>query len=291
MRAALNNRLPDGVRVGYGTVYLHTDRGIAALERLAASDQWDRGHALGVGVLAVLMAAAAALVGAAAVAAIRSPTPTAATEPQNMVAVPGVNDLMPLAAAGWILGALLLATVVHEAGHALGALREGVAVDELGVVLLAGVVPIAAYVLPDEDQLEASTLGSRAKILSAGVLNNAALAALGIGLTLASRSVDLVAAYDVYFGWLGSGAAPTNADVASLGALTNALWWTVFINANLAFVNALPVKALDGGRVFEDVVEAISIPRVGHRAAAWSATVLVFGAFVTTVVAPEVLAG
>jgi len=290
MRQALNDRLPDGIRVGYGTVYLHTDRGIAALERLAASDRWDRWHALGVGVLSVLMAAATALVGAAAVAAIQNPTPSAATEPQNMVAVPGVNDLMPVAAAGWILGALLLATIVHEGGHALGALREGIGVDELGVVLLAGVVPIAAYVLPDEDQLEASNLASRMRVLSAGVLNNAALAVVGIGLAVALPTVDLIAAYDVYFGWLDGGSPPTNADVGALGALSNAVWWTVFINANLAFVNALPVKALDGGRVFAGVVETVSLPRVDERAVAWSATLLVLGAFVTTVVAPEVLA-
>lgn len=289
MRAALNDRLPDGVRLGYGTVYLHTTRGIQTLKRIAKSGLWDRWHTLGVAVLGVLMAASTMLIGAAAISALRNPTPTAATDAQNLVAVPGVNDLMPLAAAGWVLGALILATVIHEGGHALAAVREGIGIEEMGVVLVAGIIPIAAYVLPDEDQLAASGLWSRARVLSAGVLNNMALTLVAIGVA-SILPVDLVAAYNVYFGWLGSGVPPTSADVVALGALTNAIWWTAFINVNLAFVNALPVKALDGGRVFEGVVEAASLPRLDGRAVAWSSTTLVLVAFVTTVVAPEVLA-
>ncbi|KAJ1481232.1 hypothetical protein T484DRAFT_1808211 [Baffinella frigidus] len=62
--------------------------------------------------------------------------------------LPGVN--LPLSHGAFLLAAVFISLVVHEAGHAMAAGAEGVRVLAAGVFLTGGVIP-GAYILLDPD--------------------------------------------------------------------------------------------------------------------------------------------
>lgn len=96
--------------------------------------------------------------------------PLAANE---ILVIPGVNPFVPL----WYgLVALIVTLVVHEGGHGILARANGMRVKSLG--LLVAVVPIGAFVEPDEDDLKAAPRRRRLRVFSAGPGVNLAFAAL-----------------------------------------------------------------------------------------------------------------
>lgn len=258
VETACNERLPPFLKVGLLTLYAFSTRGESHVDRVADRGPWRRWHDLGVGILVACGLGAVAAVGWVAIIALTTDAEsTAANDPQNMVAIPGVNEFMPLAAAGYVVLGLLVATVVHEGGHAISLRVDDLPIDELGVALLFGVVPLAAYVKPTE-AVDDAPARARLRLFAAGVANNVAVTVLVV-LGFLVVGLDTVAdAYLVYFGWLYTAAAPPTAtDVASLGVVVNTLFWVGFMNANLALFNALPIWPLDGGKVFRIGVEEL----------------------------------
>jgi membrane-associated protease RseP (regulator of RpoE activity) len=91
----------------------------------------------------------------------------------EILVIPGVNPFVPL----WYgLIALALTLVVHEGGHGVLARANGMRVKSLG--LLVAVVPIGAFVEPDEDDLKASSRRQRLRVFAAGPAVNIGTAAL-----------------------------------------------------------------------------------------------------------------
>jgi membrane-associated protease RseP (regulator of RpoE activity) len=260
IKRSVDERLPDGVRLGAFALYLHTRRGLPVVDRVAAWDGWDRYHDVGVAVLVGLQAVVVGLIALTAwIALTGSMEPTAANDPKNAVAIPGVNEFMPLSAAVYVVAGLVLATGIHELGHAVACRREGVRVEEWGVALLLGVIPVAGYVLPDEDGIERASVRTRLRVFSVGVFNNVLVAAVALGALLTPLTADPVAVYVEYFGWALTGATPPSAaSIAALGPVSNLLFWTAFLSANVALINALPIGILDGGRVLKLLVDRAS---------------------------------
>jgi membrane-associated protease RseP (regulator of RpoE activity) len=79
---------------------------------------------------------------------IDTPEPGPANAPQNILAIPGVNEYIPFV-WGWI--ALVVAMVVHEFGHAILAKVENIKVKSLGLLLIP--VPVGAFAELDEEEL------------------------------------------------------------------------------------------------------------------------------------------
>lgn len=251
---AVNERLPPWATVDLVSLRIHTRRGAGTLDSVAEYRAWDAWHDLGVGVVLALQIALVPLIGLVAANALSRSEPTPMNDPANAVVVPGVNEFMPVAVAGYVIAALVVATAVHEVAHAVAFRRAGVRLQEWGVVLLAGVVPIAGYALPGEE-IEFAPARSRTRIYSAGVLANLVLAVVSFAGLLLPSTASPVAAYLTYFGWgLTGGAPPTASAVASLGVVSNLLFWSAFLNVNLAVTNALPIGILDGGRVLKVVL-------------------------------------
>jgi len=206
-------------------------------------------------------------------------------DPANAVAIPGLNEFMPLAVGGDVV----LATAVHEGAHAVACRREGIPVEEWGVALLGWVLPVAAYVLPG-DELDAAPPRSRIRVFAAGVLVNLVLGAIALAGLFAPPTAGPVEAYLTYFGWvLVGGSPPTAASVGALGPATNLLFWTALLSGNLAAMNALPVGVLDGGRVLGTVLRhaAPSLERSPDSAVA---AVRVVGGVTLALVAVTLLA-
>ncbi len=91
---------------------------------------------------------------------------------------PGIGLAIPGTSFGGIhiplvegIIALIIALLVHEGAHGVVALQENVPVDEGGLLLL-GMLPIGAYVEPDEKELKTKSTRSTARIMAAGPMAN-----------------------------------------------------------------------------------------------------------------------
>ncbi len=258
VESAVNDRLPDPLKLGFCTLYVHSTRDVAPFDRIAGHRWWTRWTDLSVGVLLALQVTGVAVVAVAAVRALGQTHATALNDPVNTVAVPGLNAFMPLASTPYVVAALVVATVVHEAGHAVACRAEDLPVAEYGVALLLGVVPLAGYVLPG-DELDDAPVRSRMRVYAVGVFHNLLVAAAAFGLLLTPLTASPTEAFVAYFGWAAvGGSAPTAATVASLGVLTNLAFWLALLNVNFGLLNALPVSVLDGGRVLSLSLESLS---------------------------------
>ncbi|VEL23488.1 unnamed protein product [Protopolystoma xenopodis] len=92
--------------------------------------------------------------------------------------MPGVN--LPLSHLGFYMLTLLICAILHEAGHALAALRERVRLHGFGIFLL-GVYP-GAFVNLDRNDLQSLSPVRQLRIYCAGVWHNAVIVFLSIAL-------------------------------------------------------------------------------------------------------------
>ncbi len=99
---------------------------------------------------------------------IQRPPLTAANDLKNVLAIPGVNDFIPFTIAVWL--GLLATMVVHEFGHAILCRVEGIRVKSMGVLM--AVIPIGAFVEPDEEDQEKTKGLAKMRMFGAGITNN-----------------------------------------------------------------------------------------------------------------------
>ncbi len=109
------------------------------------------------------------------------PEPTQIIAPQNILLIPGVNEFVPGTVAVWL--ALVITLVVHEFGHGILSRVEGIRVKAAGVLL--AVIPIGAFVEPDEEELEKASRGAKMRMYGAGITNNFVVGLLSIFLMIA----------------------------------------------------------------------------------------------------------
>ncbi len=123
------------------------------------------------GVLMVVVVSAfmtLALVLAVPQLVVHTPEPTGIYDPRNILAIPGVNQAIPVTAA--VVFGLLLTIIIHEFGHAILARVEDMRVRSMG--LLIAVIPIGAFVEPDEADVDAAKGMPKIRMFGAGITNN-----------------------------------------------------------------------------------------------------------------------
>ena len=165
--------LPASVNVSGPLTTIHTKRGREFLDRLSKPKRFWRAFAnVGVGVALVVMAGTFLLLVAQGIAMLHSPPEqTAFQSPQNVLVIPGVNEFLPLSVAPEIVAGLLIGLVVHEGGHGLLCRVEDIDINSMGVVLFT-ILPIGAFVEPDEESARETDRGARTRMFAAGVTNN-----------------------------------------------------------------------------------------------------------------------
>jgi membrane-associated protease RseP (regulator of RpoE activity) len=175
--------LPEYVRLQGPLVTMHTKRGRAFLDWLARPRRfWRAWSNVGVGIALVFMTGTFLLLLLQGVTILRNPpAPTAVNQPQNYLVVPGVNQFLPLSVAPEIVFGLLVGLVVHEGGHGLLCRVEDIDIESMGLVFLT-VVPIGAFVEPDEESQRRADRGGRTRMFAAGVTNNFVVTALAFAL-------------------------------------------------------------------------------------------------------------
>lgn len=88
--------------------------------------------------------------------------------PQNLLLIPGINEFVPSTFAVWF--GLIFAIVIHEFGHGLLSRVENIKVKSTGILAL--VIPIGAFVEPDEEDVANSSLPTKLRLYAAGITNN-----------------------------------------------------------------------------------------------------------------------
>lgn len=101
------------------------------------------------------------------------PPATGIHDPRNILAIPGLNQAIPFTLAVWI--GLLGTILIHELGHGILARVEEMRVKSMGVLL--AVLPIGAFVEPEEEDVEKASGISRIRMFGAGIANNLVAAA------------------------------------------------------------------------------------------------------------------
>jgi len=96
-----------------------------------------------------------------------------APRPELLLGVPGLNPIIPI---GYGILGLVVAIVFHEFFHGILARVAKVRLQSLGVLLF--IVPIGAFVEPDEDELKKLPRRKRARLFAAGPTINILLALL-----------------------------------------------------------------------------------------------------------------
>jgi membrane-associated protease RseP (regulator of RpoE activity) len=183
MAVSARGLLPASLRVAGPILTVHTERGKAFLDRLAAPRRfWRAWGNFGVGLAIVIMVGSFFGVLLSAVSALSDPGAVGGiTRPQDALVIPGVNRFLPWAAAVDILIGLLVGLVVHEGGHGLLCRVEDIEIDSMGVALLA-FIPLGAFVQPDEASQERADRGGKTRMFAAGVTNNFLVTLVSFGL-------------------------------------------------------------------------------------------------------------
>ena len=90
----------------------------------------------------------------------------------NLLAIPGVNDFIPLTFA--VIFGLIFAMAIHELGHGILARVEGMKVNSTGLIFF--VIPLGAFVEPDEEDVEKAKGMPKIRMFGAGIANNLVVA-------------------------------------------------------------------------------------------------------------------
>ncbi|MFD1684006.1 site-2 protease family protein [Halobellus litoreus] len=165
--------LPSSVRIQGPFTTVHTKRGRDFIDWIATPKRfWRAWTNLGVGATLVIMAGMFFFLLVQGIAIARNPpAPSSVNQPQNFLVIPGVNDFLPLSVAPEIIFGLLVGLVVHEGGHGILCRVEGIDIDSMGVFLFT-IIPLGAFVQPDEESQREASRGGRTRMFAAGVTNN-----------------------------------------------------------------------------------------------------------------------
>jgi Zn-dependent protease len=144
-----------------------------------------------------------------------------------MPLIPGVT--IRVSSMPWFLAAAGVVILLHELGHGVMCVVEGVEVKS--AALLLAVLTFGGAVEPDEEGVKAATLMSKLRIFAIGSLVNLVTALV------------VVTLYSAFGGGLP----------AWIGVFLN---WVFFLSVNLAMVNMLPVYPLDGGQMARVYLES-----------------------------------
>lgn len=148
-------------------VMWRTGRGRDMIDKLAKPSRFWRGYAaLGKGIVVVVMIAIMALLVWEAFLVSNIPADQAPSL-NMLIGLPGINPIIPI---GYGILGLVVAVVIHEFAHGILTVVGKMKVKALGVLFL--VVPMGAFVEPDEEALEKVEKKKRTSVYAVGPATN-----------------------------------------------------------------------------------------------------------------------
>ncbi len=156
---------------------IRTQRGKGTLEKLSKPKRaWNAFGDLGVIVVLLFMALMTLFMVWTLNFIVRNSSQVEPLSASEIFVIPGVNPFIPL----WYgLIGLIVTLIVHEGGHGVLARANDLKVKSLG--LLYAIVPIGAFVEPDEDELKETTRRKRLRVFAAGPMVNIVVALITLG--------------------------------------------------------------------------------------------------------------
>lgn len=148
-----------------------TEKGKKLIDRISERKNfWKNYGSLGIVIVAICMVIILFLVVWSAILASSIPKESAPS-PRMVLGIPGINPLIPI----WygILG-LAVAIIIHEFSHGILARVADIKVKTLGLIFL--VVPMGAFVEPDEEEMQELSKVKRDRIYAVGPTSNVILA-------------------------------------------------------------------------------------------------------------------
>ena len=148
---------------------IRSNKGLDALEKISKPRKFWRAYGeVSLWVCYLAMAAVAFVVILAFISAILSPPTQEAPSPSELVALPGLNPMIPL---GWGAIAFISALVIHELGHGILARAHGMRVRSFGLLQL-GPLPLGAFAEPQHQELLRAPRRERMRMFAAGPATN-----------------------------------------------------------------------------------------------------------------------
>ena len=148
---------------------VRTQRGQRLLDWLARPRRFWRAYGeVSLWVCSISMLVVALVVVLAFVSSLISPPTASPPSASEMVAVPGLNPVIPL---GWGALAFVISLVIHEFGHGLLARGHGMRVRSFGLLQL-GPLPLGAFAEPQSDELMRAPRRERLRMFAAGPATN-----------------------------------------------------------------------------------------------------------------------
>jgi len=158
---------------GYGLhpygpfIMIKTRLGIRAMDRVKHHKSlWNLFGLVSLAITALLMVMLLYIIGASLIN-ITSNLSSPGIGIEYALAIPGLNPLLPIT-YGWI--GLFAAMIIHEMAHGIQARANDIKVESTG--LLYAVVPMGAFVDPNEEDVVRSSVKARLHLYSAGISIN-----------------------------------------------------------------------------------------------------------------------
>ena len=153
----------NATRVFGFVLMVRTKKGLDLLEKVAKPRKFWRIYgeiSLWVCTFAMFMVALVVLL--AFVGALLSPPDVPPPTASELVAIPGINPMIPL---WWGLIGFIVALVIHEFGHGLLARGHGMRIRSFGLLQL-GPLPLGAFAEPEGEELFKAPRRERQRMLS-----------------------------------------------------------------------------------------------------------------------------
>ncbi|MHC3438523.1 site-2 protease family protein [Natrialbaceae archaeon A-gly3] len=254
--ATLRNRdlLPDYVGTQGPIVTIHTKRGREFLDRLATPKRFWRAWAnIGVGISIVVMVSMFVFLLFAAFGALQATETTDVQQPQNVLVIPGVNDFLPLSATPGIVFGLLVGLVVHEGGHGLLCRVEDIDIESMGVAMFA-ILPVGAFVEPDQKDQREADRGGQTRMFAAGVTFNFVVTIIAFALLFGPIAGAITVAPGAAIGGVAPGSSAEDAGIEPNDRITAIGGTPIDSNDDLSAVlegiddNEVTIEINDGER-------------------------------------------
>ncbi|HEC82270.1 MAG TPA: hypothetical protein ENI53_00085 [Thermoplasmatales archaeon] len=151
-----------------------TEKGKKFIERIAEKRIWGKYGNFSIMVCIIAMIFTTWLILWNVLIAIKIP-PQNAPSPRLILGIPGINPIIPI---GYGILALAIAIVIHEFSHGIMAKFGKIKINYLGLLFL--IVPVGAFVEPDEEKLKKVSVLKRSRVFASGPSSNIILAIICI---------------------------------------------------------------------------------------------------------------
>lgn len=179
---------------------------------------------------------------------------SSAPSPIEALGLPGINPLIPI----WYgIIAIIVAVVIHEFSHGILTKNQNLKINSLGILFF--IIPVGAFVEPDEEELSKAPRMNRMRVYAAGATTNIVVAgitallflSLFSGVTPITHGAVITSVYSDPFNNLNSGMEITNFNGTPIDSITqfNAVTVTpgTEVNATVFYNNNLHNMKLYAG--------------------------------------------